>query len=86
MLSRLDSPSKQVFSLLMVTGITMLAISIGGFFFSPNRHLLEFHRQWAYSDPGAGGKKNYYTIDSTCAAPLASAEVDRARVNPAFPG
>jgi len=81
MLSRLDSPSKRVFSLLMVTGIIMLAISMGSFFSSSNRHLLEFHRQWAYRDPGAGGKKNYYTIDSICAAPLASAEVDRAKAN-----
>jgi hypothetical protein len=82
MFRSLNSPSKRVFALVMLAGITVLAVSMGSFFSAPytHRNLIKVNRYygWSSDGPGTGKKEAYYSIDHACAAPLVSAAVEQA--------
>jgi hypothetical protein len=81
--ARLDSPSKRVFALVMAAGAILLVISLTIFFLAPGRHLvnIDYTYGWVTAGPGARQTDVSYTVDKACAAPLASAAVERARAD-----
>jgi hypothetical protein len=83
MIGRLDTQSKRAFFAVMATGVATLVVSLGYYFSSPYRQLVrvEHYYGWTTAGPGTRQADVSYTVDNACAAPLASAAVERARAD-----